>query len=488
MKKLFLLTLFFLTACGALPTPEPKPEYPEVAVNATIYQSAPDPEGLGDPFYPKLGNPGYDVTHYDIALTVDPTANSLSGTVTIEAVALEALEQFNLDMSGLEVDSVLVDGAAAEFSRHQMEMTITPPNRLAAKQAFTIAVTYHGVPVPVDDGAIHISLGWRKMPGGSMVVSEPSGAMNWFPCNNHWSDKATFTFRISVPDGYEVVANGRQESVSAGEMPGYSTQTWVMDDPMSTYLATIFIGQYEAESEKSALGVDIHNYFPVGTSASVKDDFARTPEMIDFFSEIIAPYPFDNYGVVLANGELGFAFEAQTRSVFGNQDVPEETVAHELAHQWFGDSLTIATWHDLWLKEGFASYMSWLWLERAQGKDAFEQRIQTAYDDLVMSQYGVFFYPVGEVRSAGSYELYGSATYYRGAMSLHALRVEVGDEAFFEILKTFYARYSGDGRTATTDDFIAVAQEVSGRDLTNLFELWLNTYWMPPKPGFTINQ
>lgn len=483
MKKLFLLVLISLTACSSLPTYTPEPDYPVVKTNPTIYDAKiPDPAGLGDPFYPMLGNPGYDVKHYDIALTVNPISNTLSGTTTIEAVALEDLSQFNLDLSGLEVDSVLVNDVEATFSRHHMELTVLPQSALAARQVFTVAVTYYGSPEPIMDDAIHMTLGWQNMPDGTFVFSEPSGAMNWFPCNNHWSDKATYTFRISVPEDFEVVANGRLEDILASEVPGYNTQVWVMEDPMSTYLATIVIGQYESESLKSLTGVDIHNYFPTSTPADIKDDFARVPEMLDFFSELIAPYPFENYGVVLVNEELGFAFEAQTRSLFGKQGADEEVVAHELAHQWFGDNLTIAVWHDLWLKESFATYMSWLWLEHSQGKAVFEQHIQDVYDNLVMSQYGVFFYPVSKVRPTGLLDLYSSATYYRGALTLHALWLEVGDEKFFEILRRFYANYSGDGKTATTDDFITFAQEVSGKDLTELFEVWLDTNWMPPKP------
>jgi len=219
----------------------------------------------------------------------------------------------------------------------------------------------------------------------------------------------------------------------------------------------------------------------VGTAAEVKAHFSRTAEMLDFFSDLIAPYPFENYGVVLANKELGFAMETQSRSLFGNSGwgLDEETVAHELAHQWFGDSLTIATWRDVWLKEGFATYLSYLWLEHSQGKAAFEQRIQTAYDDAVMSQYGLAFQPIGDLRPKEANELYSAASYLRGALSLQALRLEVGDETFFKILKEFYARYAG--KTAGTDDFIAVAKEVSGKDLSKLFNLWLDTAWMPAK-------
>lgn len=479
MKQLFLLTLLLLTACS---TPTPMPE--AVKLNAQVLKSTPGLAGLGDSFYPLLGNAGYDVTHYDITLKVDPVANTIAGVTTIEAVALSDLNQFDLDLSGLEVDSVLVDGSPAEFSRYQMELVISPRSLLAAKQIFSVAVAYHGSPAPVGDDTIHMTLGWQTMPGGTFVASEPSGAMTWFPCNNHWSDKASFTFDITVPSGYEVVANG--VPLSATETPGFSTQVWVESAPMSTYLATVVIGQYELEKQKTSDGLDILNYFPVSTPANLRDDFARTPEMVEFYSNLIAPYPFETYGTVMVDLPLGFALETQTRSMFGNAGVDEEVVAHELAHQWFGDGLTIETWADLWLKEGFATYLSYLWLEHAHGQAAFEQKIQEVYDNAVMREYGLTFQPIGNLRPRSAYELYTVATYYRGALSLHALRVEVGDKTFFAILREFYARYTG--KTASTNDFIAVAQEVSGKDLTEFFNLWLNTVWMPAKPGIQVGK
>jgi aminopeptidase N len=470
MKRLSLLALLLLTACSAAtPTPE------AVRVNRQALPSTPGPAGLGDPFYPLLGNAGYDVQHYDIALAVDPAANTLSGTTTLTAVALTDLTQFHLDFSGLTVDSVAVDDRPADFSRYQMELVITPPGMIPAKRTFTVTVGYHGSPAPVGDDGIHMLSGWQSMPGGTFVASEPSGAMSWFPCNNHWSDKAGYTFRISVPDGYQVVANGLPQGT-----PGSGTQVWAESVPMSSYLATVVIGRYESEELKSASGVPILDFYPVGTPAAVKDDFARTPDMLDYFSELIAPYPFESYGVVLANQPLGFALETQTRSLFGSQGADEEVVAHELAHQWFGDSLTIAGMRDLWLKEGGATYLSYLWLEHSQGKAAFEQKIQQAYDDAVMGQYGLAFQPIGNLRPEDVNELYSSATYLRGAFTLHALRREVGDETFFRILRTFYARHAG--KTASTDDFVAVAKEVSGQNLSDFFTLWLDTYWMPPKP------
>jgi len=473
MKPYFLLFLLLLTACGA-----PMPE--AVRVNPQAIPAAPNQSGLGDPFYPLLGNGGYDVTHYDITLKVDPAANTISGTTTIEATALEELKQFDLDLSGLVVDSITINAETARFSRHQMELIVTPRSPLAAQKTFRALVSYHGSPAPVGDDGIHMLSGWQSMPGGTFVFSEPSGAMTWFPCNNHWSDKASFTFKISVPSAYQVVANGAP--LSATETSGLSTQIWVESAPMSTYLALIVIGKYQLEKQTTPGGREILNYFPVGTPAALKAHFARTPQMLDFFSDLIAPYPFQNYGVVLANKELGFAMETQTRSLFGNSGwgTDDETVAHELAHQWFGDSLTVATWRDVWLKEGFATYLSYLWLEHSQGKAAFEQKIQASYDDAVMSQYGLAFQPIGDLRPKNVSELYGAVTYLRGALSLHALRLKVGDETFFKILRVYYARYAG--KTASTDDFIAVAQEVSGRDLSALFNLWLDTAWMPAKP------
>jgi aminopeptidase N len=482
MKRFFLLILLLLTACSAA-TPMPE----AVKVNAQALKSTPGPAGLGDPFYPLLGNAGYDVIHYDITLKVDPIANTLEGTTTIQALALSELSRFNLDMSGLVVTSVSVDGVAAVFSRHQMELTVTPRSPLAVHKTFTTSVTYHGSPAAVGDDGIHMLSGWQVMPGGMFVASEPSGAMTWFPCNNHWSDKASFTFNIAVPSGYQVVANGMP--LPAKENSGFSTQTWVESAPMSTYLATIVIGQYELEKQQTANGVEILNYFPVGTPVDVKAYFVRMPEMVGFYSDLIAPYPFENYGVVLANQNLGFALETQTRSLFGKTGwgADDETVvAHELAHQWFGDSLTPATWSDLWLKEGFATYLSSLWVEHSQGQAAYEANIQKMYDDAVMSEYGLAFQPIGNLRPRSANELYTGATYYRGALVLYALRMEVGDETFFTILRQFYMRYAG--KTASTDDFVIVAETVSGRDLSEFFNMWLDTVWMPPKPGIQVNK
>lgn len=473
MKRFFGLVLLLLTACQAA-TPLP----PAVKVNPQALQATPGPSGLGDPFYPLLGNAGYDVLHYDIVLSVDPLANVISGTTALEALAVQDLASFNLDFSGLEVDGVQVNGEKAGFSRHQMEMSVTPTHPLAAEEIFTAVIAYHGSPLPVGDDVLHRPSGWQTMPGGTFVASEPAGAMSWFPCNNHWSDKATFTVQVTVPLGYQVVANGRP--LPAREASGFSTQTWVEAAPMSTYLATVLIGHYRLEAQKTATGVDILNYFPGSMADDAGGDFARTAEMVAFFSELIAPYPFETYGAVRVDLPLGFALETQTRALFGNAGVEEEVVAHELAHQWFGNSLTIATWRDVWLKEGFATYLSFLWLEHSQGKAAFEQKIQDTYDTAVMSQYGLTFEPVGEVRPQAAYRLYSAATYSRGALALHALRLEMGDAAFFDLLRQFYARYAG--KSATTGDFIALAQEVSGRDLKAFFDLWLETVWMPAKP------
>ncbi len=483
MRRLIFLSILLLSACRPL-IPMPV----AVKVNAQAVSATPSQNGLGDSFYPLLGNAGYDVTHYDITLDVDPATNKIEGTAVIEAIALDDLSQFDLDLAGLKVDSVSVNGEAANFSRYQMELVVSPRAErsvaetkrvwIAAQETFTVAVTYHGSPTPVGDDVIHMAVGWQVMPGGTFVASEPSGAMTWFPCNNHWGDKATFTFHITVPEGYQVVANG--VPLAAVETRGFSTQTWAESEPMSTYLATVVIGHYQLEEQKTSSGLRILNYFPEETPDGVRHDFARVPEMIEFYSDLIAPYPFEAYGAVLVNLPLGFALETQTRSLFGNTRIKEEVVAHELAHQWFGDNLTIASWEDLWLKEGFATYMSYLWLEHSQGEAAFEQKIQETYDNTVMDEFGLAFEPIGNLRPKTANALYRSSTYFRGALTLHALRLEVGDETFFKILREFYTRYAG--KSASTDNFVAVVQEVSGRDLTVFFTRWLDIPSMPPKP------
>ena len=436
--------------------------------------------GVGDPYYPGLGNAGYDVVSYDLAIDVDPTGpGTLRGVATIVARASERLSAFHLDLTGLEVQDVTVDGEPAIFSRAGAELQVQPPNPIERDAELTVAVTYGGTPVPLDSGVELLpDVGWFDLPGdaGSYVLSEPSGASTWFPSNDHPGDKATYTFRITVPEGMEAAANGLLESsTTAG---GRTTWTWRMGDPMATYLAIVVVGQLTFEDAgTSASGVPVRNVYSDAVAVPASATFQPQAEMIDLFASLFGPYPFDAYGAVVVDADLSVALETQSLSLFGRDIIPggEIVVAHELAHQWFGDAVTPSSWQDIWLNEGFATYAQWLWADH-RGMAALAAQVREAHNR--MERTGLGDVPPGD---PGAGDLFHPSVYERGALALHALRGAIGDPAFFTTLQRWVAEHSG--ANASTADLEALAEQVSGTDLGPLFEDWLYSPELPPLPG-----
>jgi aminopeptidase N len=429
-------------------------------------------DGLGDSYYPQLGNSGYDVQHYHIDLEVDVADNVIAGATTIRAVATADLPTFNLDLLGLDIQSLTVDDQPADFTRDGHEVIITPSATLVTGTDFTVTVAYAGSPAPVNDpGVPFTTVGWKSYPDGIFTTSEPSGAMNWFPSNNHPLDKATFTFEITVDAPYIVAANGLlQDEIENAD--GTTTYIWEASDRMATYLAAVYISDFQIETETGPDGLPIRNYFPADASPAMMDVFDPTAAMIAYFSSILGPYPFEAYGVVvLDDNAFPAALENQTLSIFGRSSLNEGTVAHELLHQWLGNSVSLADWRDIWLNEGFATYFEGLWIEHSAGDAAFAAYID-ALDSFMRS---ASLPPPGDPTVSG---LFGASVYVRGALTLHALRQAVGDEPFFAILRAYYDRFQGGN--VTTDDFIAVAEEISGQSLTGLFQTWLYAEAVPP--------
>ena len=430
---------------------------------------SPGSSGGGDPYFPLQGNGGYDVRHYDITFSYDPATKRMAGYTSFTAVATQGLSRFNLDFRGLVVRSVKVNRAPATFSHQGQELTVTPSAGLPAGQIFTATVSYDGNPTHLVDPDNSIE-GWITTTDGAFVAGAPQGAMTWFPGNHDLRDKATHTFRVTVPDGTTAVANGDLTSTtSAG---GQTTFLWTSPEPMVNYLATTTIGRFNLTRTATSSPVNIIAVDPT-TSTSPTNPVHQTPDITSWLSTIFGPYPFSVTGGIVDNASfVGYALETQTKPLY---PLPPFTqlVVHELAHQWYGDSLTPASWKDVWLNEGFATYSEWLWNERTSGTS-----VQSQFDSAYARPAGDAFWQV-RPGDPGAAAVFHPAVYHRGAMTLQALRRTVGNRVFSTILRTWADehRYG----TVTTPQFVDLAERLSGRQLDDLFQRWLYT---PGKPSF----
>ena len=447
-------------------------------------QAAPAPgaPGLGDQYFPDYGNGGYDVSHYDIRLRYYPSTDTLTGTTTILATATQELSSFDLDFV-LDTESVLVNNRPATFARQgDHELVVTPPRTLRAGQAMTVVVKYSGVP------SSKVAAGftaWEKTPDGAVAVGEPEIAWWWYPSNDHPQDKATFDVSVAVPDGVEVISNGTQPRQPTTELLGWKRWYWRSAKPQATYLTFVAIGQYGTTTDTAPNGQPVLNAYsdrlPAATLNAAKASVERTAEVIDWESSVFGPYAFEAQGGVVAPpGILGFALENQTRPVYSDaffrSGANMSVIVHENAHEWFGDSVSVAQWKETWLNEGFASYAEWLWSEK-EG----EGTAQEIFDYLYAAYPATSSIWSTKPADPGPAAIFSSAVYDRGAMALHQLRLAVGDDAFFTILRTWAADHQyGNG---TTEQFMALSEQISGQDLDALFQAWLYTAAKPVVAG-----
>ncbi|MET9427428.1 MULTISPECIES: M1 family metallopeptidase [unclassified Streptomyces] len=431
----------------------------------------PGAAGLRDPYFPRLGNGGYDVRHYALTLDYDPATGRLTGTADITARATQALSAFNLDLAGLTVRSATVDGERATVRRSGEELTVRPASAVGDDATFRTVIRYSGVPRTFTDE--DAEEGWLKSSDGALALGQPTGSMTWFPGNHHPSDKATYAVTVTVPQGYEALSNGElKERRTRG---GRATYAWRSGEPMASYLATVAVGRYETRVTRTPSGLPVHT----ATKGSEADPalLARIPELLAWEAENFGPYPFSSVGAIVdPTVDVGYALETQTRPFFAAGTFTVGFLVHELAHQWYGNSVSPESWRDMWLNESFATYAEWLYAEDFEDTPA-QRSFEEAFADSAN-----WAFPPAEPPSAE--RISDPPVYGRGAMVLHKIRQAVGDDTFFGILRGWPAKYRHGN--ASTEDFTRYVEEAAGEELSGklsgVWDTWLYGDERPARP------
>jgi len=449
-------------------------------VNDPVLEPTVGAPGVGDSYHPDYGNGGYDVSHYDIRLRYWPTDGKLVGTATILAKTTQDLSRFNLDFL-LDVQSVRVNGLKAGFAKESShELVITPAKPLAKDQQVTVVVEYADKPAEKKfDGYTS----WKKTADGAMVMGEPEVAWWWYPSNDHPTDKATFDVSVMVPDKVSVISNGYMPTAPTDPINGWKRWTWRNTDQTPTYLQMLMIGDYELTTD-TINGLPVVNAYNRNLGENMdaaKASIERSAEVIEWESSILGPYPFHSLGGVAGSPDgVGYSLENVGRPVYGAKNFRRSAnmslIVHELGHQWFGDSVSVADWRNIWLNEGFASYMQWLWSEHANEGTAQE------LFDYTYAQYPADdkFWQVSPA-DPGSGNEFDGAVYDRGAMAAHQIRLAMGDTAFFQLLRTWQASHQYG--TGTIAQFQQLAEQINGKAMNDVFQTWLYTKAKPAVAG-----
>ncbi len=461
-----------LAALGPAASAGPRPHY------------TPGAPGVGDPYFPLEGNGGYDAQHYDLDLGFDPASGRLDGVVTMTARATQDLSRFDLDLQQLTVHRVTVDGHAAAFRHDGQELIITPRHGLRKNSRFAVSVAYGGVPQTIVGSPVVFGspYGFVHTDDGAFMGDEPNASSTWFPCNDHPSDKASYTFRMTVPKNLSVIANGRL--LSQRTRGDKATFVWNEPYPMATYLATADIGQWQFKNGRTPSGIpETVAVDPklIGRDPNHPDPMAffydTTAQVTDLWSKTFGKFAFDSTGAIadLAtyNGKaIGFSLETQTRPLYSDVR-SSNTIAHELAHQWFGDAVSVQDWSDVWLNESFATFAQWLWAQDQGGLSVHDQAL-AVYNrhPSTDSWWNVV------IADPKRDTMFHDRVYSGGAMVLQFLREKIGDTAFFALLHTWFEQHKY--ANGSTRQFTALANRISGRDLDSFFQTWL---WSPGKPA-----
>ena len=439
--------------------------------------------GIGDSYFPLDGNGGFDVLRYDVHDRYEFASGRISGWTDVRLRGTASLSGFDLDFL-LPVKQVLVDGKKASFNQKRYhELAIR--HRLDKGETVVVRVKYAGKP---GDYSYAGESNWLADEHEVVAMNQPHMAPWWFPANDHPLDKALVDVHITVPKALDVISNGvdRGRAVHGA----LATTHWSADEPMVPYLAFFAAGDF-----KIAQGVDNGRPWLVAVSESNKLNQAAqdtsmhlmkmTPELVDWEESVLGlDYPFSVTGGLTTSLNVGFALENQTRPTYpymGGGEGAVLTVVHELAHQWFGDSVAVHHWKDIWLNEGFATFMENYYTEThdSNPKASANYELRNYYDGTPGSN-DFWNHEVADpcpdhVECVGP--IFDTFVYQRGGMALQALRNVVGDEDFFAILREWATDHAGGN--GATEQFEALAEEVSGQDLDGFFQAWLHSASKP---------
>lgn len=441
----------------------------------------PGEAGLGDPLFPGSGNGGYTVRRTTLDFAWQGVGAGFPAVATIEMVADKALSRFNLDFAGHALGRVLVDGVPVEAVREGDELVVTPADGIARGVVFTVTVEYTADPTLMRhrEDAIE-DYGWIPTPDGTVVYPQPNGTQLLFPSNDHPSKRSPLTVRISAPDDVRAVAAGR---LTAREPDGAGRTRWTYESatPVAGQLVQFAVGKYEVLETPGPGGVTLRDVVPPELVEPTAAYRALTADHLNWLTEKLGPYPFDTYGLLLADTGLGVALETQTLSLVPKADLlgdkvsAERTMVHELAHHWFGNHVALARWSDLWLSEGHARFYERMYSEE-HGGDSFEARMKDAY-----RQHDIWRRDFGPPAAPTEPNLFKRMRYDGSALVLYALREEVGAESFAAVERLWLEWYGG--RAASTLDFVDIASIAAGRDLAPFLNAWLYDTTTPPMPN-----